>query len=38
MHHMEDQSFFGHLEALRFVLLKITATFFLLFIPAWFAS
>ena len=38
MRHLEDQSFFGHLEALRFVLLKITATFFLLFIPAWFVS
>ncbi len=34
----ENQSFFGHLEALRFVLLKIAAAFFLLFIPAWFAS
>lgn len=33
-----DMTFLGHLEALRFVILKIIIVFALLFIPAWYFS
>lgn len=38
MNETEEMSFLGHLEALRFVILKIIAVFLILFFPSWYFS